>query len=118
MLQKLQLAHFTKEQRMRLDRLTSRVTAASSDSNRENRLKRLQCKHCYYIDDSYCCQNGHEFDCQICGKFTRLETRLFQYRRLCDTCAKDNFLCINCAADIDLTETRQTWLKEETKEAK
>lgn len=75
------------------------------DTDRVARLKALRCKMCFYVKSGICGQAFTERQCGLCDEM--LLSGNTNVNVLCYSCGKDNGLCVECGADVELRERRR-----------
>lgn len=79
--------------------LKNKVESYDSDLNRPQRLEKMRCRFCTYIDGHLGGQAFTDWECALCGTVsTHASTDV---PALCLDCAKHNGLCAHCGAIMD-----------------
>lgn len=81
------------------------ATAASFDEDRVERLKRSECRVCFYLSGRIGGAAMTSTQCGICDKVTTYGNTNTDV--LCTDCAKKHKLCRHCGADVELRPSRR-----------
>ena len=86
------------------DRFLADAERYRKDEKRAERTAERRCRRCYYLVHRVCGQSFQEWSCTSCQQsFTHHNTCV---PRLCYECATKYTACVECCADLDLTERR------------
>ena len=91
----------TERTQLRIDVQREWLKNIMLDNQQQPRLEKQLCKVCHYTS-RICGQGFTDYLCQMCGKSCQWHNTCTP--SLCLNCAKQNFLCQNCGADVDLKE--------------
>ena len=80
--------------------LLSRAESLQQDSSKEDRLKKGECKSCYYILSKIGGAAITKSNCKICDRDIINSSTCVN--TLCTNCSKENNLCRHCGADMSL----------------
>lgn len=83
---------------------TERMTA---DAQKEDRLKRYECKACFYVRGKLGGAAITYRPCGICGVMQMYGSTNTDV--LCRPCAVEHGLCKHCGGDIDMRAKRRNW---------
>ena len=81
-----------------IESLLSRAESLQRDSSKEDRLKKGECKSCYYILSKIGGAAITKSNCKICDR--EIINSSTCVNTLCTNCSKENGLCRHCGADM------------------
>lgn len=84
-----------------------RADRSRQDLSKEERLKKCQCKACFYIRGRLGCAAITERPCSGCGKRVTCGNTCID--KLCMDCAKKHSLCVHCGGDLEMRVGRRKW---------
>lgn len=96
----------TKNSKRDFEYILSLADKFINDSDRKTRLKKQECKPCFYTTRIAGAAMTNR-DCICCG-----ETIMYgstDTSELCVDCAKKHKLCSHCSGDIDMKVNRRNW---------
>ena len=95
----------TDRAKSRIDNLRKNLEDIDNDPDKDNRLSKSLCKHCFYLHKARL--GGAMMTSRACGICDSQETYSSTATDpLCLPCAKENGLCKQCGGDIDLKQRR------------
>jgi len=80
-------------------RTKDKIKAYELDTDKENRSKTIECKHCYYLRNMCGFSAMTLSYCGICKE--PILNGSSDTNRVCDKCAGINDLCIRCGGEMD-----------------
>lgn len=84
-----------------------RAKELQEDPRKEERLKKHECKACFYLRGRIGAAAMTRQDCGICGKEQMFGSSCTDV--ICPECAKANQLCRRCGADLELRTRRRNF---------
>jgi hypothetical protein len=82
-----------------------RAAKCLNDTERAQRLKKLECKGCYYFSTGFGGQAFTTWYCGICAKEDKHANT--NTPKVCKDCAKKHKICRRCGGDINMSHRRR-----------